>query len=73
MSFCLTIAKRSEDSTTQVGSCLVNSEGHVIGLDYNRMPKEPNGNKSLSSLWSRDADIELSKKYYYGNFNIYQI
>ena len=53
-------ARRSKDPSTQVGACIVNTEGRIVGLGYNGFP---NGCKDAFS-WDRDGGFVESKYAY---------
>src|SRR6056300_1773032 len=54
-------AKRSKDPSTQVGSCIVNTENKIVGIGYNGFP---NGIDDNELSWSRDGEY-LYTKYPY--------
>ena len=49
MTIAEAIAKRSKDSSTQVGSVLVDSDNHIIGEGYNGFPS---GMIETAELWA---------------------
>ena len=50
---------RSEDPSTKIGACIVNKNGKIVGLGYNKSP----GNVSIP--WSRENHDWLCTKYPY--------
>ncbi|KAJ3646921.1 hypothetical protein Zmor_007517 [Zophobas morio] len=65
MAHCLIVAQQSKDPNTQVGACVVDVKGSILGSGYNKMP---NGCESLP--WSRnhkhrDHETVLYTKYPY--------
>lgn len=69
MAIAQVAAQRSKDPSTQVGACLVNKDGNVIGIGYNSMPKMSNAQNDDSFPWKRPTrkGIPNSKyKYLYG-------
>jgi dCMP deaminase len=49
MELAILAAKRSKDSTHQVGSCIVDNQNNILSLGYNGMPK---GIKDTKDIWS---------------------
>lgn len=62
MSICILSSKRSKDPNTQVGSCIVDNNNHIIGIGYNGFP---NGCSDDILPWSRDNTNNLENKYPY--------
>lgn len=62
MSICILSSKRSKDPNTQVGSCIVDENNHIIGIGYNGFP---NGCSDDILPWSRDNPNNLENKYPY--------
>ncbi|KAM9477013.1 deoxycytidylate deaminase-like [Clarias gariepinus] len=60
MTVALLFAKKSPDPNTKVGACIVNQEGNIVGIGYNKMPNRCN----TSFPWERKGD-ELDTKYPY--------
>ena len=54
-------AQRSKDPNTQVGSCIVDKDNHIVGLGYNGFPR---GCCNYSLPWDREGD-PLKTKYLY--------
>lgn len=61
MSLAFLSARRSKDPSTQVGACIANPKGRVVGMGYNGFP---NGCKNAFP-WHRDKDDFLNNKYPY--------
>ena len=61
MSVAFLTALRSEDPSTKVGACIVNKDGKIVGLGYNKSP----GNVSIP--WNREDENHdwLHSKYPY--------
>lgn len=53
-------AQRSKDPITQVGACIVNEQGVIVGVGHNHMPKD-----SDDFPWARRVEGILNK-YPYG-------
>lgn len=51
---------RSPDPNTQVGACIVNSVGRVVGSGYNALPNKV---CTQSMPWDREAKDPLETKY----------
>jgi len=62
MSICLLSAQRSKDPNTQVGSCIVDENNHIISIGYNGFP---NGCSDDILPWSREGKDWLDNKYPY--------
>ncbi|CAL8252266.1 unnamed protein product [Arctogadus glacialis] len=64
--YCMAVAalaaKRSKDPETQVGACIVNQENDIVGIGYNRMPKDCDDD-NLS--WLRQGRNQWDTKYPY--------
>lgn len=58
MSLAFLSARRSKDPSTQVGACIANPKGRIVGLGYNGFP---NGCKDAFP-WSREGE-GLNTKY----------
>ncbi|KAB5581344.1 hypothetical protein PHYPO_G00174490 [Pangasianodon hypophthalmus] len=61
MAVALLFAKKSLDPNTKVGACIVNQEGNIVGIGYNKMP---NGCED-EFPWERKAENRLETKYPY--------
>ncbi|XP_053478132.1 deoxycytidylate deaminase [Ictalurus furcatus] len=61
MSVALLFSKKSPDPNTQVGACIVNEEGKIVGIGHNKMP---NGREN-DFPWERDDEDKLNTKYPY--------
>lgn len=61
MGIALLSAQRSKDNSTQVGSCIVNSDHKILSMGYNGMPT---GCMDDSLPWEREGD-PLESKYMY--------
>ena len=59
MGIALLSAQRSKDSSTQVGSCIVNQDNKILSMGYNGMPT---GCDDDEMPWSREGDT-LNSKY----------
>ena len=59
MAIALLSAQRSKDPSTQVGSCIVNTEKKIVGVGYNGFPT---GCSDDHLPWSREGD-PLDTKY----------
>ena len=59
MGIALLSAQRSKDSSTQVGSCIVNEDNKILSMGYNGMPT---GCDDDEMPWNRDGDT-LNSKY----------
>ena len=59
MGIALLSAQRSKDSSTQVGSCIVNEDNKILSMGYNGMPT---GCDDDEMPWSREGDT-LNSKY----------
>lgn len=62
MSICLLSAQRSKDPNTQVGSCIVDENNHIISIGYNGFP---NGCSDDKLPWTREEKEWLDNKYPY--------
>ena len=61
MSIALLSAKRSDDPSTQVGACIVDSNNKVVSIGYNGMPR---GIDDSDLSWNRNG-TDLDSKYLY--------
>lgn len=61
MGIALLSSMRSKDPSTQVGSCIVNSENRILSVGYNGMPSCCSDD---TFPWERDGD-GLNSKYLY--------
>lgn len=61
MGIAILSAQRSKDSSTQVGSCIVNNDNKILSVGYNGMPS---GCHDDDMPWQRDGD-PLDTKYMY--------
>ena len=59
MGIALLSAQRSEESSTQGGSCIVNEDNIILSMGYNGMPS---GCDDDEMPWSREGDT-LNSKY----------
>ena len=59
MGIALLSAQRSKDSSTQVGSCIVNQDNKILSMGYNGMPT---GCDDDEMPWNREGDT-LNSKY----------
>lgn len=55
-------AQRSKDPETQVGSCIVDGNNHIIGIGYNGFP---NNIENTNLPWDRNNEDPLLNKYLY--------
>lgn len=62
MSIAILSSKRSKDSNTKVGACVVSNEHKVLTLGYNGMPTNIDDNQIP---WGRDNQDYLKTKYPY--------
>jgi dCMP deaminase len=62
MSFCLLAAQRSKDPITQVGACVVDRQGNLIGSGYNGMPR---GCHDDEFPWGKGSTNTLENKHLY--------
>ncbi|XP_044252648.1 deoxycytidylate deaminase-like [Tribolium madens] len=62
MSFCLLAAQRSKDPCTQVGACVVDRQGNLIGSGYNGMPR---GCHDDEFPWGKRSENPLENKHLY--------
>lgn len=60
MAIAYLASQRSKDPVTQVGACIVNERGVVVGVGHNQMPKDTD-----EFPWSRDSTELKQKKYPY--------
>ncbi|KAF4090751.1 hypothetical protein AMELA_G00055890 [Ameiurus melas] len=61
MNVALLFAKKSRDPKSKVGACIVNKEGNIVGIGYNKMP---NGRED-DFPWKRGGSRGLDTKYPY--------
>ncbi|HOV68858.1 MAG TPA: dCMP deaminase family protein [Clostridia bacterium] len=61
MGIALLSAQRSKDATTQVGTCIVNSDNKILSMGYNGMPT---GCPDDCMPWDREGS-PLNTKYFY--------
>lgn len=61
MGVALLSSRRSKDSTTQVGACIVNNENKILSVGYNGMPRGCNDD---DMPWEREG-APLETKYIY--------
>lgn len=61
MGIALLSAQRSKDDSTQVGSCIVNSDNRILSVGYNGMPTGCNDDELP---WQREGGA-LDTKYMY--------
>ncbi|KAM9477780.1 deoxycytidylate deaminase-like isoform 2-T4 [Clarias gariepinus] len=61
MAVALLFANKSPDPSTKVGACIVNQDGHIVGIGYNKMPDRCN----TSFPWNRKSPDRLETKYPY--------
>ncbi|QSX06805.1 dCMP deaminase family protein [Sedimentibacter sp. zth1] len=61
MGLAILSSKRSKDSTTQVGACIVNSDNKILSVGYNGMPT---GCDDAVMPWDREGS-PLETKYLY--------
>lgn len=62
MGIALLSAQRSKDPSTQVGSCVVNSDNKIVGIGYNGFP---NGVDDDDLPWGKTDENALNTKYPY--------
>lgn len=62
MATALLWSMRSKDPSTQVGACIVNQKGRVVGIGYNGFPVGCDDNEFP---WSNEAPDELDRKDMY--------
>ncbi|KAF7710059.1 hypothetical protein HF521_008931 [Silurus meridionalis] len=62
MTVALLFAKKSPDPNTKVGACIVNQEGKIVGIGYNKMP---NGCENADFPWKRGKYDDPTTKHQY--------
>ncbi|KAI5625195.1 deoxycytidylate deaminase, partial [Silurus asotus] len=62
MTVALLFAKKSPDPNTKVGACIVNQEGNIVGIGYNKMP---NGCENADFPWNREEENDSTNKNQY--------
>jgi dCMP deaminase len=62
MATAMLAAQRSKDPNTQVGACIVNPKGIIVGIGYNGLPR---GCSDDEFPWDREADKISDTKYPY--------
>ena len=62
MGIALLSSQRSKDPSTQVGSCIVNSDNRIMSMGYNGFPT---GCSDDYFPWDRTAENPLDNKYMY--------
>lgn len=62
MGICLLSAQRSKDPNTQVGSCIVDNNNHIVSIGYNGFP---NGCSDDILPWSNNKSNPIENKYCY--------
>lgn len=61
MSVAYLASKRSKDPMTQVGACIVDEEGTIVGVGHNHMPMDRD-----DFPWAKDHPDMRGNKYLYG-------
>lgn len=64
MAICILAAQRSKDPVTQVGACVVDRSGTLMGCGYNGMPR---GCSDNDFPWSKKSKNSLANKHLYGD------
>ncbi|KAF5901870.1 deoxycytidylate deaminase-like, partial [Clarias magur] len=60
MTVALLFAQKSPDPHTKVGACIVDQDGHIVGIGYNKMPDHCD-----DFPWKSEAHDRLENKYAY--------
>jgi len=64
MGIAILKSRRSKDPSTQVGACLVDKDGRIIGTGYNGFPR---GIPSDALPWDKEGNPEDTKYLYVGH------
>lgn len=65
MGVAILASLRSKDSSTQVGSVIVDSENKIISTGYNGFPKLKDADADLIFPWSKNSTDQYETKYPY--------
>ncbi|XP_060782568.1 deoxycytidylate deaminase-like [Neoarius graeffei] len=65
MALALLFSMKSPDPRTKVGACIVNEEGNIVGVGYNKMPSGCEDEFLKRQLWKHESPNPLEIKYPY--------